>query len=342
MSSEVIVYRYDGSPFATKVENILALRNIPYSRVNVPVVPPRSALLELGIPYRRIPVVAIGNDVYCDTYMITTALERAFPPSQKHPSIFSVRKDGAKSDAVLQARYSQTYAESQLFSFGKDTLPWTKVPLALAQDRFGTMVGGAPPPASYFEKLEARAPIARSGVTTHLDYLEEQLSDGREWLFDTVSASYADAATHMPLAWMRTFKTMREVFDKNLFPNVIAWLDRFDALLKEQKKTTKFTNIEASEALQRVGGSKLKLNVDSLIGFDETEAKRLSLTRGMHVDVTPSDTAKVPTSGKLVGLNRREIVVQVESSKGATLAVHFPRLGYVVRAHADKAAKSKL
>lgn len=33
----------------------------------------------MGITYRRIPLLAIGNDVYCDTHLILRELERRFP-----------------------------------------------------------------------------------------------------------------------------------------------------------------------------------------------------------------------------------------------------------------------
>lgn len=100
------------------------------------------------------------------------------------------------------------------------------------------MAGAKAPPPSFFEKLEARQPITRSTLITHLvrtsrsrcvsshslsqDYLEEQLSDGRQWLFDTLSPNYADAATHMPLAWIRSFRSMRDVLDKSAFPHTVA------------------------------------------------------------------------------------------------------------------------
>ena len=38
---------------------------------------PRPEVMDmLGIKYRRIPILAIGNDVYCDTSLIASALER--------------------------------------------------------------------------------------------------------------------------------------------------------------------------------------------------------------------------------------------------------------------------
>lgn len=41
--------------------------------------PPRQDLAILGITYRRIPLLAIGNDVYADTTLILRELERRFP-----------------------------------------------------------------------------------------------------------------------------------------------------------------------------------------------------------------------------------------------------------------------
>lgn len=44
-----------------------------------PPILPRPDLSLLGITYRRIPLLAIGNDIYCDTYLILRELERRFP-----------------------------------------------------------------------------------------------------------------------------------------------------------------------------------------------------------------------------------------------------------------------
>ncbi|EJD40217.1 hypothetical protein AURDEDRAFT_187138 [Auricularia subglabra TFB-10046 SS5] len=342
MAPQVIVYRYDGSPFATKIENLLALRNIPYARVNVPMVPPRKELLLLGIAYRRIPVVAIGNDVFCDTLMITQALERAFPGSDAHPSAFPARKDGGKVDVVLQTHFSFGYSEKSLFALGTQSIPWTKVPPALSQDRFGNMIGGQVPPPGFFEKLEARVPITRSALSTHLDYIEEQLSDGRQWLFDTAAPGYADVAAHTVFSWMRGFKSVREVFAKGVFPRAVTWLDALDAVISQRRKALSVQTVMADDAAARIlSGSP---SATHAVGWDEREAGRLGLARGVRVEVTPDDTGKVPTTGTLLGLTRREILLEIEppNQSGKKLAVHFPRLGFNVSVPKTKGDKAKL
>lgn len=60
---QIVLYTHPASLFGQKLELVLLLKRLPYSKVRVPITPPRSALELLGIPYRRIPVLAIGHDV---------------------------------------------------------------------------------------------------------------------------------------------------------------------------------------------------------------------------------------------------------------------------------------
>ena len=50
---------------------------------------PRPEITDLlGIKYRRIPILAIGNDVYCDTRLIAPVLEREFSPQEGYGSLY--------------------------------------------------------------------------------------------------------------------------------------------------------------------------------------------------------------------------------------------------------------
>lgn len=77
----IILFCYELSPFSHKVKNILLLKKIPFSTVKVNYMLPRPEINDLGIGYRRIPVLAIDNDVYCDTSLIVSVLEKRFPAS---------------------------------------------------------------------------------------------------------------------------------------------------------------------------------------------------------------------------------------------------------------------
>jgi glutathione S-transferase len=75
MAPPVILFDYPFSPYAKKIRLLFAAAGIPYKRCNVPMVLPRPTLLDLDITYRRIPVLAIGGDVYCDSGLIIDIIQ---------------------------------------------------------------------------------------------------------------------------------------------------------------------------------------------------------------------------------------------------------------------------
>ena len=89
----------------------------------------------LGINYRRIPILAIGNDVYCDTSLITPVLERQFSPQHGYPTIFPLRKDGTKADTGLAKAFTTFYVDRVLFTPAANNLPYNKFPKAFVEDR---------------------------------------------------------------------------------------------------------------------------------------------------------------------------------------------------------------
>ncbi|GLB33767.1 putative glutathione S-transferase, N-terminal domain [Lyophyllum shimeji] len=142
-SSPVILYRYDASPYARKIDNVLALKNVPHNKVNVSSMLPRPEITDLlGITYRRIPILAIGNDVYCDTSLIVSVLERRFPTSAGYSTIFPRSKRGGSRDTGATKIFSKLFVAA-LFPFATAFIAWEKLPQAFIQDRsalFGTPI----------------------------------------------------------------------------------------------------------------------------------------------------------------------------------------------------------
>jgi hypothetical protein len=52
--------------------------------------------------------------------------------------------------------------------------------------------------------------------------LEEQLSDGREWLLDTDAPGLADISSHVIFGWISVFKNLRDLFDPKMVPHTVA------------------------------------------------------------------------------------------------------------------------
>ena len=98
--------------------------------------PPRPELSELlGIDYRRIPVLAIGNDVYCDTSIIGTVLERRFPAAEGYGTLFPPRKGGGKTDTGLVKALALAWTDKMLFPLSAQSLPWEKFDAKFLADR---------------------------------------------------------------------------------------------------------------------------------------------------------------------------------------------------------------
>ena len=82
--SELILHHYDMSPFAEKIRLALGLKGLPWRSVITPMVLPKPDHMELTGGYRRVPVLQLGADVYCDTKVCAMVLERLHP----EPSLF--------------------------------------------------------------------------------------------------------------------------------------------------------------------------------------------------------------------------------------------------------------
>ncbi|PFH46162.1 hypothetical protein AMATHDRAFT_8132 [Amanita thiersii Skay4041] len=334
----VILYRYQASPYSTKIDNVLILKGIAYSQVDVAPALPRPEITDfLGVTYRRIPILAIGNDIYCDTrqdavceHLIVTALERHFPAAH-YGTIFPKAKVTGKIDSGLAQALSH-YGESAIFPPAVTLLPWDKMPASFVQDR--SLLSGAPiNPAS----IIASRGVSLSTLSSHLQLLEEQLSDGREWLLNTEQPSLVDLSFHFIFTWLRQFPAGRPLFETGEFPHVNNWLAHFSSVLESRRQEQRPPPlISGQEAAQIIVSSHSEpLNN---VGFDSLEASRLGVRENDIVSVAPVDTGRnYPTVGNLVALGKRELVVEVKGSHGVARC-HFPRLGFSLK----PAAKSQL
>ncbi|KAF8812403.1 hypothetical protein BYT27DRAFT_7239890 [Phlegmacium glaucopus] len=326
-SIPVILYRYDASPFSHKIDNTLLLKRIPHEKVNVSPILPRPEITDyLGVIYRRIPILAIGNDVYCDTSVIVNALERRFPAANGYGTLFPPGKYGKNADTGLIKAFAKFYADNTLFPPATNLVPWDKLSPAFLKDRGA--LRGVP---IDLNTLSTNARTSQSVLSTHLSLVEEQLSDSRDWLFDSELPSLADISVHFVLAWAKSFDRKGSLFDIKRIPNTLQWINRLNEFLNKQKVTqAPAVKLDGLVAAQKITSSSHEPY--SVVGFDLTEASRLGLKDGHMVQVTAEDNARnYHTVGKLVALNREEIVLEVQGSKGL-IRCHFPRLGFTIEA----------
>ena len=134
---------------------MLTVKRIPHKRVNVSslkhflpaetdstcfaqvgMTMPRPELSDhLGVTYRKIPVLAIGNDVYCDTSLIAPALEKRFPASQGYGTLYPPRVGGGKADTGLALVLKMYWSDRTVFPLAVTGIPWKKFPQEFLDDR---------------------------------------------------------------------------------------------------------------------------------------------------------------------------------------------------------------
>jgi len=137
------------------VVNVAHLNTKPLPKhAQVSPILPRPEITDyLGVIYRRIPILAIGNDVYCDTRLVAaaacailytptfiisvilSALERRFPATNGYGTLFPPGKYGKNADTGLIKAFAKFYADNTLFPPATNLIPWDKLPPAFLKDR---------------------------------------------------------------------------------------------------------------------------------------------------------------------------------------------------------------
>lgn len=279
----------------------------------------------LGIPYRRIPVLAIGNDMYCDSNMIAVALERRFPATEGYGTLFPPRTGMNKVDKGIMKALSVFFIDNTLFHEATDHIPYEQLTPDFIVDRSSFRGHYIDVPA-----IAARREEVKSTLSSCLHLLEEQLIDGRDWLLDTEGPSLADNAAYFVFYWMRdSMRSLDDLWDPDTFPKSLEWISRMKDLLESLQKenAAPFRSITGQEAAEIIKSSQPE-DID-IIGFDSVEANRLNVAKGASVAVMPRDYGQVPTSGKLLALSREEVVIETGNAN-ITIRCHFPRLNFSV------------
>ncbi|KAI5476787.1 hypothetical protein MNV49_007302 [Pseudohyphozyma bogoriensis] len=336
----VILYTYPESPFGQKLSLVLLLKRVPYSLVKVARMPPRDELDVLGVKYRRIPVLAVGNDVYFDTSLAILALERVFPDTPLLTT--SPSKPGIE---MASARF---WADTALFRMASSLLPWEKMPKEFVRDRSGYM--GA--------KISVRAmvenrPKVLSALRAHLTIIENQLSPSppsTPYILRTPTPTYLDISLYFSLNWASKFPTTATIFGSTStdFPAVKNWMKRIDELVKDVKedpktpKVTVLTGVTAARIIHAAASHyALAASGDPNDPLLYSAGVGGTLEFGEMVEVAPEDTGRLPVQeGRLVGLDAEQVVVEVEGrergedGRFGVCRVHAPRLGFTVQRRA--------
>jgi glutathione S-transferase len=301
---ELLFHHYDASPFSEKIRLIFGRKRLGWRSVIQPNVMPKPALLPLPGGYRRIPVLQIGADVYCDSQLIARVLERLHPA----PTLFP-----GGSEGVCFAM--NAWADRMLFQAAVPVL-FEKiapaVPKAFIEDRTRMMGGGLD-----FAAFIAAAPIFADALRAHAALLDAQLADGRPFLLGA-EPSLADFAAYHPVWFLRSAPPTRERLDE--FARIGPWAERVAAVGHGERG-----ECPPEEALRIAR----EASPADPLALDPRDPR--GLVPGTRVRVVPDDYAFDPVEGELVGSSVHELALRRSAPEVGEVVVHFPRAGFRVQ-----------
>ncbi|KAI1773466.1 glutathione S-transferase [Hypoxylon cercidicola] len=336
----IVLYHYVHSPYAWRIVAYLTLRQIPYTQCFQPNVLPRPDLKEkLGIAYRRIPVLAIGRDVYLDTRLMIAKLERLFPASAAHPGIGGAAT--RPEHRLVEALLSRVATDGGLFTRAVQLLPPQLVAArgsAFVRDRAdlaGVDLAGAGDAKSPFsaERLAAARPEAAVEVRQVVELLETTaLADGRDWLLGAPGPTLADLEAVWVLLWLYRIPGAlpADVLSKALFPKVFSWVERFERVTEE--KRAQFGDPETVEGDVAASMIVRAPYVEAEGDIDATDPVITAegLEKGANVKLWPTDWGFLhKDSGMLVSMDMTEFVIETAGTAGS-IRVHAPRHGFKI------------
>ncbi|KAF8463852.1 hypothetical protein BDZ91DRAFT_698154 [Kalaharituber pfeilii] len=324
--ASVILYHYPYSPYARKVFWYLRLRKIPFTQVIQPPILPRPDLSQkLNITYRRIPVVAIDRDIYCDTRLILRTLEARFPPnSSPDESLLGVTDKNAEAWTRLLEEWAD-----EVFPFAAKLLP-TELPLMkegeFLKDRLDYGYSFDP------DGLKKSRPEALANLRRFFHTVEHTfLAGNKQWILGGDKPTLADIMAIWPLHWLTTLPgSLSPSITVPDYPSTFSWLSRFTSLLSTLPHAKTVPTISGEQAKAKILSHQLNSTWD--IGIDEHDP--LGLEKGEDVFIVPTDSGtRHPQKGKLVGIGVDEVAVEVVVPGGDgkdVVRVHFPRGRYRV------------
>jgi glutathione S-transferase len=298
----LILHHYPASPFSEKIRKVLAHKRLAWHAVEQPSIMPKPDLVPLTGGYRRIPVLQIGADVWCDTQLIVRVIERLHPSPTLHPG----GSEGTCHAWNLWAdRLLFWHTVAVVFA---DLGPL--VPKEFVDDRTKMI------PGRDFAEVPKLAPHAKEQLRALFAILEAQLADERRYLLGA-DFSLADAACFHPLWFLRVAPSAPALLEE--FGRLRAWTARVAELGEgDPRPMTPAEALAVAKAARPAPAS----------GIAGAEPNALAI--GHRIAVTADDYAFDPVVGELVAASATEIAVRRSDPALGDLVVHFPRFGYRV------------
>jgi glutathione S-transferase len=300
----VIFHEYALSPFSEKIRRIFGYKNIAYHSVEQPMWMPKPHLTPLTGGYRRIPVMQVGADIYCDTALIGRKLDSMYPDSPAVPA-----------DLAGAVHATEQWADKQLFA--------ACVPLV-----FTSLASLLPPeliadrkqmrPDLDLKTLEKSVSYFLAVVTTSCGRLDATLAKNNFILGERFTV--ADAAVYHCLWFARNAEPGAKILAN--FPAIRAWMQRLEGFGRGD--LAPMTPDDALALAKRSEPSDLPKATSS-------EPEPTGVKIGDAVAVCSDDLPQDVFRGTVVAITPEELVIERKTDDLGRLWQHFPRVGYLIQ-----------
>ncbi len=299
----LILHHYKESPYAEKARAFLGYKQLAWRSVITQRIAPKPDLVALTGGYRKVPVLQVGADVFCDTRLILAELARRAP----QPS--SEARPGHWSELVGHWVDVNLFGRAVEFTFGQNV---DHLPDEFLADR--AALRGAPLDR---EALKKAVPLAEQTLKTQLAWIEVGLS-GTQPFVNGEHPGPGDFTLYSTLWFARVGR-----FDFTRFPAISAWMERIKGFGHGTP-----TEMSADDALAVALAAE-----PAPLGYESVSPDASGVAAGQQVSVAPEMLGHgTAVTGELVGINAERLAVKLAASRCGVVHVHFPRVGYRVRA----------
>ena len=306
--TDIILHHYPTSPFSEKVRLVLGYKQLAWKSVIVPSIMPKPDVQALTGGYRKTPFLQIGSDVYCDSALMCDVLEHIQPTPTLYP-------DSHKGLARVLAQWADT------------TLFWAAMAYNLQPKGAMTMFTspemakafGADRGAMTAGMNRLRPADATAAYKSYLRRISNML-DGQDFLMGNTPC-VADFSTYHPLWFSRVrVSVMADILDAT--PQVLQWMDRIAAIGHGS-----FETMTATDAIAVCAAS-----AGATAQNDETFQDEHGIPLGSQVTIAAETFGPEATEGELVAATRTRYTLKRVDDRAGVVHVHFPRIGYVLKA----------
>ncbi len=304
--TDIILHHYPQSPVAEKVRVGLGIKRASWRSVEVERLPPRRELAPMIGDYRRVPVMQIGADLYCDSQCILRELQNRLPEPTFYPG-------GAAGLPWAVGRWMET----SVFDAGVAVVlggSADDMPENFARDRARLYFG----PDGNVQDLKADIAHNIAQVRGQLGWIDERMASGRAFILGD-DPGLPDAMAYY-LIWFLRGRWSGGADLLSEFPALEAW----EARVREIGYGT--STLMSPEDALAVGA-----NAEPQTAEEGDARDPQGLAPGMAVTVVPMGDGGDPAiAGTIRLVNKNTIAILREDDAAGWFCVHFPRIGYRV------------